>query len=81
MGGVLFFCFIKNMCMSCFLSTIMVSVGIFTLGGEFGLDQTSHLFYKCITVGSTILLYHVYGRWFILFFLRFNIGRSTNIEC
>ena len=60
----------------------MVSVGIFTLGGEFWLDLTSHLFYKFITIVSTILLYHMYGRRLILFFLLpgFNIGRSTNTE-
>ena len=37
--------------------------------GNFDLDQTSHLFYEFITVVSTILLYHMYGRQFILFFL------------
>ena len=47
----------------------MVSVGIFTLGGNFELDLTSHLFYKFINVVSTILLYCMYGRRFILFFL------------
>ena len=30
--------------------------------GNFELDLTSHLFYKCITVVSTVvLLYHMYG--------------------
>ena len=59
---------------SYFLSTIMVSVGIFTLGGDF-LSRSNiipwYLFYGFITVVSTIdlLLYHMYGRWFILFFL------------
>ena len=55
------------------------------LVGIFELDLTSYLFYIFITVVSTILLYHMYGRWFILygrwfilFFLRFNIGRSTD---
>ena len=37
--------------------------------GNFELGETSHLFYKFITVVSTILLYHMYGRRFILFFL------------
>ena len=37
--------------------------------GNFELDLTSHLFYKCITVVSTVLLYHMYGKRFILFFL------------
>ena len=47
----------------------MVGVGILTLGGEFELDLTSNLFYKFITVVFTaVLLYHMYGRWFILFF-------------
>ena len=47
-----------------------LSVGIFTLGGEFrAIDLTSsYLFYKFITVVSTILLIHMHGRWFILFF-------------
>ena len=36
--------------------------------GNFELDLTSHIFYKFITVVSTILLYHMYGRRFILFF-------------
>ena len=37
----------------------MVGVGIFTLGGNCELDPTSYkyLFYKYITVVSTILLY------------------------
>ena len=61
LGGVLFF---VN------YNTIIVSVGICTLGGEFELDQTSHLSYKFITVVSTIiLLYHMYGRRYILFCL------------
>ena len=30
---------------------------------------TSYLFYKFVTVVSTVLLYHMYGRRFILFFL------------
>ena len=37
--------------------------------GNFELDPISHLFYEFITVVSTILLYHMYGRRFILFFL------------
>ena len=38
--------------------------------GNFELDLTSYLFYKFITVVSTIiLLYHMYDTWFILFFL------------
>ena len=37
--------------------------------GNFELGKTSQLFYKFITaVVSTIMLYHVYGRRFILFF-------------
>ena len=28
--------------------------------GNFELDLTSHLFYKCITVVSTVLLHHVW---------------------
>ena len=50
---------------------------------NFELDLTSHLFYKCIAVVSTVLLYHVYGERFILFFLSpagFNIGKSTFTE-
>ena len=35
--------------------------------GNFELDLTSYLFYKFIAVVSTILLYHMYGRWFSLF--------------
>ena len=35
MGGALFSVFKKYICMFCFFSTIMVGVGIFTLGGEF----------------------------------------------
>ena len=60
----------------------MVSVGILLWVGNFELDLTSHLFYKFITVVSSILLYHMYGRRFILFFLPlgFSIGRSTNTE-
>ena len=56
--------------------------------GNLELGKTSHLFYnKCITVVSTILLYHMYGtrRRFVLFFsprtvlyvcllLEFNVG-------
>ena len=34
---------------------------------NFELDLTSHLFHKFITVVSTILLHHMYGRRFILF--------------
>ena len=47
--------------------------------GNFELGKTSHLFYKLITVVSTILLYHMYGRRLILFFSPpgFNIGKST----
>ena len=52
------------------MSTIMVSVGIFTKVGNFELDLTSDLFDKVITVVSTMLLYHMYGRRFILFLLR-----------
>ena len=37
--------------------------------GNFELGKTSRLFYKFITVVSTILLYHRYGRRFISFFL------------
>ena len=52
--------------------------------GNFELGKASHLFYKCITVVSTIiiLLYLMYGRRFILFFSPrgFNIGKSTNTE-
>ena len=50
-------------------------------GGNFELDLTSHLFYKLITVVSSILLYHMYGRRFLLFFLPpgFNIGRRSTI--
>ena len=50
----------------------MVSVGIFMLVGNFELHLTSYLLYKfltTVTVVSTILLYHMYGRRFILFFL------------
>ena len=36
---------------------------------NFELDLTSYLFYKIITVVSTILIYRTYGRWFILFFI------------
>ena len=32
--------------------------------GNFELDLTSHLFYKFITVVSSMLLYHMYGGWF-----------------
>ena len=58
----------------------MVGVGIFTLGvGKFELDLTSYLFYKCNTVVPLYCsIIRMVGRWFILFFLRFNIGRSTN---
>ena len=52
--------------------------------GNFELDLRSYLFYKFVLEVSTILLYHMYGRWFILFFIlsspRVNIGRSTNTE-
>ena len=53
--------------------------------GNFELDLTSHLFYRCITttvVVSTVLLYHMYGKRFILFFplLGFNIVKSTITE-
>ena len=34
--------------------------------GNFERGKTSHLFYKFITVVSTRLLYHMYGRRFIL---------------
>ena len=39
------------------MSTVMYSIGIFTVGGEFELDLTSYLFYKFITtaVVSTIV--------------------------
>ena len=37
--------------------------------GNFELGKISHLFYKCITVVSTVLLYHMYGKRFISFFL------------
>ena len=72
--------FIRRGPISCF--TIMVSVGIFTSGGNFEIDLTSHVFYKFITVVYSILLYQMYGRRFIMFFLPpgFNIGRSTNKE-
>ena len=46
---------------------------------NFELDLTSLLFYECITVvSSTMLLYYMYGRRYILFFLPpgFIIGRS-----
>ena len=51
--------------------------------GNFELYLTSHLFYKCITVVSTVLLYHMYGKLFILFFSPpgFNIEKSTITEC
>ena len=53
-----------------FFSTVMVGVGIFTLGGEFEPDLTSYLlqFYYCSF--RYPLFYHMYGTWFILFFLR-----------
>ena len=35
-----------------FFSTVMVGVGIFTLGGEFEPDLTSYLFYNFISVLS-----------------------------
>ena len=37
--------------------------------GNFELGKTSHVFYKFVTVVSTIPLYHMYGRRFVLFFL------------
>ena len=37
--------------------------------GNFELGKTSHLFYMFITVVSSLLLYHMNGRRFILFFL------------
>ena len=37
--------------------------------GNFELDLISHLFYKFVTVVSSILLYHMYGRRIILFFI------------
>ena len=66
--------------MFCF-SPLKWLVLVFLLEVEnFELDLTSYLFYTFITVVSTILLYHMYGGWFILFFLRLNIKRSTNTE-
>ena len=38
-------------------------LGILLYVGNFELDLTSYLFYKFITVVSTILLYHMYGGW------------------
>ena len=52
-----------------FLSTIMVSVVVLLWVGNFELDLTSHLFYKCSTVVSTTLLYRMNGKRFTLFFL------------
>ena len=37
----------------------------FNYVGSFELDLTSHLFYKFISVVSSILLYHMNGRRFI----------------
>ena len=37
--------------------------------GNFELGKTSYLFYKFITVVSTILLYHMYGGRVFLFLL------------
>ena len=58
-------------------------VGIFTsfLVGDFEPYLISYLIYNFITVVSTILLNHMYGRrFFFFFFPRFNIGRSMNTE-
>ena len=45
----------------------MVGVDISLYEGNFELDLTTYLFYKCITaVVSTILVHHMYGRWFIV---------------
>ena len=50
--------------------------------GNFELDLTSYVYnlYKSIAVVSPILLYHVHSMWFIVFLLRFKIGRSTNTD-
>ena len=60
MGGVLIFCF-----HSLFLPLKWLVLVFFLKVGNFELDPTSYLFYKFITVVSTILLfYHMYGGWF-----------------
>ena len=47
-----------------FFSTTLIGVIISTfLGGEFW-SNLSYLFYKFISVVSTLLLYHVCGGWF-----------------
>ena len=58
-GGVLFF--FKQMFFSATL--IGVSILIITLGGD-SRSNLSCQFYRIISVISTILLYHVCGRWF-----------------
>ena len=56
--------------------SLMVSFGIFTLGGEFwARSNITSIFYKLITVVSTVLLYHMYGKRFILSFL-FSLPRA-----
>ena len=46
-----------------FFSTTITGASIFTLGGEFW-SNLSYLFYKFISVVSTISLYHVCDGWF-----------------
>ena len=48
--------------------------------GNFELDLTSHLFYLFITLVSTILLFHMYGRRYILFFLPPDFRAQINEE-
>ena len=67
-GGVLFKKDMYRLYMFRFSPLLYWLVLVFLILGNFELDLTSYLFYKFITVVSTILLYHMYGRWFILFF-------------
>ena len=48
--------------------------------GNFELDPTSYLFRKFIIVVSTILLYRMYGGWFILFFSPALISGGVGIQ-
>ena len=55
-----------------FCPTIMVSVGIYTLGGEFSarsnITSILSIYYYCSFHYRLLLLHHMYGMRFILFF-------------
>ena len=62
-----------------FFSTIMVGFGLLLEVGDFELDLTSYLFYNFITVVSTILLYHMHGRRFLVCFFSALISEGVRI--